>query len=272
MDGAPTRVVGTRAGLRRIIVLGPCGVSRADLDDLLDRPLPDDVAWRWPGAYAVVEEREDVLLVHTDPASVYPVYAARLRDGWAWCTSSRLLAALAGSSVDPQRLAASILLPSVPALAGARTFFTGVEQLPPGARIELPPGAGTLRSTVTWHPAPAPGPPAPQRLRAALTDAVSLRVAGDPDLSCDLSGGLDSTSVAVLAAQALPPGKRLPAVTIHPDGDLDGADLRYARLAAAAHEDRMVHLLLPLGVAHLPYSAIIAVPATDEPMVSRWVV
>ena len=265
MAGGRARVAGAATGHRRIIVFGNCGVSRAALDDLLDRPLPDDVAWRWPGAYAVVEERDDAVVVHTDPASAFPLYAARHRDGWAWCTSSRLLATLSGSGVDPQRLAASILLPSVPALAGKRTFFTGVEQLPPGSRIELLPGAGPLRSTATWDPAPVSEPSAPQRLREALADAVSLRVAADPDLSCDLSGGLDSSSIAVLAAQALPPGRRVPAVTIHPDGDVAGADLRYARTTAAAHREQMVHLLLPLAAEHLPYTAITELPATDEP-------
>ncbi|WP_446750612.1 asparagine synthase-related protein [Streptomyces sp. WZ-12] len=43
-----------------------------------------------------------------------------------------------------------------------------------------------------------------QRLRSALTGAVALRAAHDPDLSCDLSGGLDSTPIAVLAAHAVP--------------------------------------------------------------------
>lgn len=266
--GVSARVVSAKTGRRRIIVLGLCGASRADLDDLLDHPLPDDVAWRWPGAYAVVEEREDAILIHTDPASAYPVYAMRFREGWAWCTSGRLLAALQGAGVDSGRLVSSILLPSVPALAGDHTFFSGVKQLPPGSRIELPPDKRPFGCTVTWHPAPVSGLPAPHRLREVLAAAVSLRVSADPDLSCDLSGGLDSTSIAVLAAQALPVGKQLPAVTVHPDGDLEGADLRYARLTTVANEDRMVHLQLPLGTEHLPYTAITAVPATDEPVPS----
>lgn len=266
--GVSARVLSATAGRRRIIVLGSCGASRADLDDLLDRPLPDDVAWRWAGAYAVVEEREDAVLIHTDPASAYPVYAIRLREGWAWCTSSRLLAGLQGSGVALGRLASSILLPSVPALAQKHTFFNGVGQLSPGSRIELSPGHQPLRSTVTWYPAPVSGPSAPRRLREALADAVLLRVTDDPDLSCDLSGGLDSTSIAVLAARALPVGKRLPTVTIHPHGDLEGADLRYARLTAVANKDRMVHHLLPLGREHLPYTAITELPATDEPVPS----
>ncbi|MFJ9605873.1 albusnodin/ikarugamycin family macrolactam cyclase [Kitasatospora sp. NPDC101176] len=175
------------------------------------------------------------------------------------------MAALTSADVDAQRLACAVFLPSVPALAGARTFFTGVEQLLPGARIELPADGSPLRTTPRWRPDQTTEGPPHQRLRAALTAAVSLRADTDPGLSCDLSGGLDSTSVTVLAATTLPPGHAVNAVTVHPVGDESGADLRYARLAAAAHSAGITHHLMPLTAEHLPYSAITDVPATDEP-------
>ena len=227
--------------------------------------LPGDIGWRWPGSYAVVEEAEDGVALHTDPAAARPVYLTAYRGGWAWCTSARALASLIGAPVDTQRLACSVFLPSAPALAGSRTFFTGVEQLPPGSRIELPADGSSPRCTTLWRPdTDSAGSPV-QRLRSALTATVALRVAADQALSCDLSGGLDSTSVAVLAAHALPPSDRLNAVTIHPEGDTSGADLHYARLTAEAHEGRIAHHLLPMAAEHLPYTRITAVPATDEP-------
>lgn len=263
-EGQPhTSVV--EAGHRRVLVLGQCGATAGELRQLAEMPVPADVTWRWPGAYTVVEETVEAVVVHTDPVAAHPVYAASYRHTWAWCTSPRTLAALTGATVDIQRLACAVFLPSIPALAGSRSFFTAVEQLPPGSRVELPSDGGRLRRTTTWRPDPVSGHRPHQRLRAALTSAVTLRVAHDPGLSCDMSGGLDSTTVALLAATALPPGLRLDAVTIHPEDDLDGADLRYARLAAAAHPTRLSHHLLPLSRRHLPYTAITDVPATDEP-------
>lgn len=246
----------------QVTVLGWCGATDAELRVLVCRPLPDDLAWRWSGAYAVVEQRGQHTVVHTDPAGALPLYATRYEGGWAWSNSTRALADLTGARVDPMRVAVAVFLPHVPAAVGTRTFFTGVQQLPPGARIELTAGRD-LRCTTVWRPDPVPGP-AHRRLRSALEDAVRLRTAGDPDLTCDLSGGLDSSSLALLAATARPDSGALHAVTVHPAGQTDGADLTYAR-QAAAHHPRLIHHLLPLSAEHLPYTDITAVPVTDEP-------
>ncbi|MGW7576849.1 albusnodin/ikarugamycin family macrolactam cyclase [Streptomyces sp. NPDC054765] len=265
LGSGPARSVTNDSDRRRVLILGLCGATSFEMQYLAGSKLPDDVAWRWPGPYTVVEEAEDGVTVYTDPASTHPVYLTAYQGEWAWCTSARTLASLIDARVDTQRLACSIFLPSVPTLAGPRTSFTGVEQLPPGSRIELPANGSSPRCTTLWRPdAGSAGPPA-QRLRSALTDTVALRVAADPALSCDLSGGLDSTSVAGLAAHALSPSGRLNAVTVHPEGDTSGADLHYARLTADAYEGRIIHHLLPMAAEHLPYTRITAVTATDEP-------
>ncbi|MFE6774790.1 albusnodin/ikarugamycin family macrolactam cyclase [Streptomyces sp. NPDC057702] len=259
----PVRVSPTRGGRRRVAVLGWSGGSDQEVGRLVDAPLPTDITWRWPGTYTVVDENEEAVVLYTDPAAAQPVYLTRHENDWVWCSSARALAALTGAGIDTQRLACTVFLPSVPALSSGRTFFTGVEQLPPGSRIELPRDGGAPRRATVWRPT-SEGAPV-QRLRQALNEAVVLRTAADPNLACDMSGGLDSTSLAVLAAQALPPGSELNAITIHPAGVETGADLRYARLTAAAHAGRIAHHLLPLTAEHRPYTRITTVPATDEP-------
>ncbi|MFI1108213.1 MULTISPECIES: albusnodin/ikarugamycin family macrolactam cyclase [Streptomyces] len=260
---SPARCVAADHGQRRLVVLGECGATDGELSRLATAGLPTDITWRWPGVYVVVEEQPERTVLHTDPAAALPVYATPWQGGWAWSTSARILARLTEAPIDGQRLACSVLAPSVPALSGTRTFFAGIEQLALGSRIELPVDGSRLRVTVRWRPDPVPGEPY-HRLRTALTEAVALRVNRAPDLSCDLSGGLDSTSLAVLAAVCLPESHHLNAITIHPEGDESGADLRYARLAAA-HHGRIRHHLLPLAAEHLPYTEITAVPPTTEP-------
>jgi asparagine synthase (glutamine-hydrolysing) len=213
----------------------------------------------------VVEDSATGVTVHTDPAAAFPVYAARFKGHWAWCTSARMLAGLVGAAIDSKRLACAVALPSVPTLAGSRTFFEGVTQLPPGSRIELPIDGRELRRTQLWRPDPLPDEPAEARLRCALSRSVCLRTTLDPMLACDMSGGLDSTSIALLAADSLPAERRLDVITVHPEGNVAGADLRYARLTAAAYPHRLNHHVMPLGTAELPYSDILAVPAGDEP-------
>ncbi|MEU9333011.1 albusnodin/ikarugamycin family macrolactam cyclase [Streptomyces sp. NPDC048290] len=261
----PVRVSSADDVRRRVVVLGWSGCSDQEVARLVDAPIPSDITWRWPGTYTVVDEYEDRMVLYTDPAAAQPVYLTRHENDWVWCSSARALASLTGAGIDTQRLACTVFLPSVPALTNGRTFFTRVEQLPPGSRIELPKDGGTPRRVTLWRPIELSDGPPDRRLRKALDEAVVLRAAADPGLACDMSGGLDSTSLAVLAGRALPPGARLNAVTIHPEGDETGADLRYARLTAAAHTNRITHHLLPLTAEHRPYTRITAVPATDEP-------
>jgi asparagine synthase (glutamine-hydrolysing) len=256
-------VLAAAGGNRRALVLGWCGAGEFELSCLAGSTPPGNAAWRWPGAYAVVEETPAAVVVHTDPASAYPVYAARWGGSWAWSTSARLLAALTGAAIDTEHLSCAVFLPSVPALTQGRTFFEGVHQLPPGCRIELPADGTTWRSATVWRPEPVAGRLPGTRLREALDSAVELR-AEATGLSSDLSGGLDSTSITVLAATATT-RRRLNAVTVHPAGNLGGADLHHARLAAAHFPHHITHHLLPLSEEHLPYTRITAVPATDEP-------
>ncbi|MFE3588147.1 albusnodin/ikarugamycin family macrolactam cyclase [Streptomyces niveus] len=259
----PYHSAASRRG-RRVTLLGCCGATGAELNTLATAPLPADITWRWPGTYAVVEEWDDQVVLHTDPVGALPLYATRFESGWAWSTSARALASLTTTSPDVRRMVCGVFAPSVPAAAETRSFFTGVRQLTPGSRIVLSADGRQPRLTTIWDPAPRPGAPH-RRLRRALTASVSVRVTLDADLTCDLSGGLDSTTMAVLASAARNGHRPLNAVTVHPRGNESGADLRYARQAAAAYPERITHHLYPLGTEHLPYTRIWAVPATDEP-------
>ncbi|MET8343095.1 albusnodin/ikarugamycin family macrolactam cyclase [Streptomyces microflavus] len=265
LGAVPIRSVTSVDGRRQVLIIGHCGATDSDLRLLRSAVLPEDVTWRWPGAYTVIEESDETVVVHTDPASACPVYLAGHAGGWVWCSSARALASLVGAAVDTERLACSILLPSIPVLAAGRSFFTGIAQLAPGSRVVVPTDGSAPRTATVWRPDPDASRSPAEQLRTALYEAVATRVESDPGLSCDMSGGLDSTSLAALAAVTLPDGYRLNAVTIHPEGDTTGADLCHARLAAAAHSGRINHRLLAMSAKHLPYTALSDVPATDEP-------
>ncbi|TQF02160.1 albusnodin/ikarugamycin family macrolactam cyclase [Kitasatospora acidiphila] len=265
LGSATARASVTRRQNRIVLVLGWCGALESETSALAHGQVPFDATWRWPGIYTIVEEAAGSTVVHTDPAGAYPIYAARHSGTWAWSTSARLLASLITATIDTQRLACAVFAPSAPALAGQRSFFTGVRQLPPGARVVLPADGSEPRCVPVWRPDPAATGEPGQRLRNALSSAVELRCGIDPTLSCDLSGGLDSTSITVLAALALPSDRRLTAVTVHPADRLDGADLRYARLTAEHYDTRISHQLQALTDRHLPYTGITSVPGTDEP-------
>ncbi|MDQ2880143.1 MAG: albusnodin/ikarugamycin family macrolactam cyclase [Actinomycetota bacterium] len=118
-----------------------------------------------------------------------------------------------------------------------------------------------------WRPEPAVADlnEGADRLRTALTAAVAVRIDDSHQPSSDCSGGLDSTSLTLLAATHLDGPATLHAVTIHPAGTGCGGDLDYAA-AAVAEQPRIRHQPCPLDARHLPYSRMTELmPATDEP-------
>ena len=246
---------------RAVAVLGPCGITVDELANMAVRRVPDDVAWRWPGSYTVVCADGDGTTVWTDIGGAWPIYTLAADGGTFWASSSRALAGLTGNQVDMDWLAAWLLAPSVPGFFRNRSAFTGIDRVPPGHRLFLPAtGAPVIRSM--WRPRPSNGDHA-TRLRAELVAAVAVRVDSASTPTVDLSGGYDSTGLALLAAEWLHPDRTVIGTTLHPEGVTDRGDVSYARIAA--EHPGIVHRLLPLNAHHRPYSDLDALPATDEP-------
>ncbi|MFI2362644.1 albusnodin/ikarugamycin family macrolactam cyclase [Promicromonospora sp. NPDC019610] len=245
--------------IRRVIVVGTCGASDGELNRLASSGVPDDVALQWPGAYAVVEQTETATTVWTDLASSVPVYTTVFDSTAYWATTARGLAGLTGAAVNSERLAAELLAPSSPLLAGTTTYFEGVELVPAGHRMKVT-GSGTTVARVWW---PGTTPSLGLSLRAELDAAVGVRVDDAVSPSSDLSGGLDSSSLTLLAAHRLGPDRSVAAFTVHAPFDRPAGDLRYA--FDAAERPGVAHRLLPLEAGHLPYGGLDTIPATDEP-------
>ncbi|WP_423461872.1 albusnodin/ikarugamycin family macrolactam cyclase [Promicromonospora sp. MS192] len=248
------------APARRLVVIGTCGASNDELNRLASSGVPNDIVLRWPGAYAVVEQTDTATTIWTDLASSVPVYTTPLDGTVYWATTARGLAGLTGAAVNTERLAVELLAPSSPLLAGNTTYFEGIDLVPPGHRMRI-----TQTSTAAarvWWPSTTPQD-APESLRAELDAAVRVRVDDATSPSSDLSGGLDSSTLTLLAAHRLSPDRSVAAFTVHAPYDHPAGDLRYA--LDAAQRPGVAHHLLPLKATHLPYGGLDAIPATDEP-------
>lgn len=248
---------------RTVAVIGTCGLSRGDLAPLAAHGVPDDVAWRWPGSYTTVEITDDAVRLWTDLAGACPVYTARHDGRTYWASSSRALAGLIGAGADRDWLAAWSLVPSAPALREGRSAFRDVAHVPAGHRLTIS-RDGTLSLTRVWSPEPRPGPVA-ERLRAELAAAVGTRLDAVSAPTVDVSGGLDSTALAVLAAEHVKPYGRVTGVTMYAAGaNTFTGDPAYARTAAVVAG--LAHELIPLTESDLPYSGLDKLTAvTDEP-------
>ncbi|MDR7545261.1 MAG: asparagine synthase (glutamine-hydrolyzing) [Armatimonadota bacterium] len=181
----------------------------------------DDCVDRLRGmfAFAVTDAREAGphgegvrLLLARDPLGIKPLYYASANSRLLFSSEVR---ALLASGLVPLRLssdgsAAYLLWGSV---AEPLTLVTGVRSLPPGHRLTAQVRDGALQVEVEphWHlpvglvardGAADSAREEAVALRRLLADAVGLHLVADVPVGVFLSGGVDSTGVAALAAEA----------------------------------------------------------------------
>jgi asparagine synthase (glutamine-hydrolysing) len=167
----------------------------------------DDAGRRALGMFAVAvwDRRRERLTLLRDGAGARTLYHAR-RGGACWFAARlRTLRKCPAASRElrPDALRAYLTFAYVP---GAMTLRCGVSELPPGTALRLP----EEEARSFWEPAEGEWDPAEpleahaQRLRALLEDAVRRRLPRSGPVGVFLSGGLDSSLVAALAARDAP--------------------------------------------------------------------
>ncbi len=212
----------------------------------------------------VVREPHGVTVL-TDLAGVWPVFyatAEALDGSLVYSSRASVVARYVGSEVDEQWLAARLLAGGIPDAWSEDSPYRRVAAVPAGGAllIDRSGRAAVVRRDlplgVTGFDEGA------ERLAKALTTAVCGRTTASHGLSTDLSGGLDSSTVAALAAATrLDP--TLPAITLACT-DLGSDDPAHARRVAAAVPG-IKHVELPLPGEVEPYAALTELPPTDEP-------
>ncbi|MBO0802126.1 MAG: albusnodin/ikarugamycin family macrolactam cyclase [Nocardiopsaceae bacterium] len=260
------------AGSRcRLAIAGDCYATAADLETGLDAVDRHD--WRaltsWPGSYWAACDDGQETTVLTDVAGSKPVYYTRHHGGTAWATQAGPLADLTGVGPDYGALAAWMTCPAVPEAYPGGTTYTGVRRLPGGHALRI--GRDGVPRVTRYEPEDEHQPfdDAAVALREALMTAVSMRASRAGRLSSDFSGGLDSTTLAILAVRA---GFPVLALT-HCDPAIVNDDLEYAkRLAAGEDENLLTHVAA--GSGRLFFDDLDSAPRTDQPLAdtARWAV
>ncbi len=212
-DGSIVAVVngelyGHDAHARWLLARGHRLRSRCDAEVLvhLYEELGDDLVRSVRGelAFALWDGRRGRLLAGRDRFGIKPLVWARWRGGVALASEAKALFALG----VPARWDAESFFHAAHTqyVWPDRTLFEGVGQLEPGTILvwdggaprtarywELPVGGAVASATIE---------DAAARLREVLDDAVAVRLRADARVCVQLSGGIDSTAVAALAARA----------------------------------------------------------------------
>ncbi|CAM5368356.1 asparagine synthase [Streptomyces abikoensis] len=270
------------AGSARLAVIGQCPVTASRLDRLA-AGLGGSVAHlgrvgaALPGSFHAVAAAGGRIRVQGSASGLRRVFFAPLAGTVVAADRSDVLARLTGSGPDRQWLASRLLDAPVPHPVADAPPWQGVRAVPAGHCLLIE--ADGRSRTVPWWTPPEPELPlsrAAPLLRDALAEAVAFRVeaagggggegaaagtAGTATgLACDLSGGLDSTSLCFLAHRHRP-GLTTVTCTGADAGDDDAA---WAELAAR-HLPGARRLVVPPGRRPPQFADLLHPAGTDEP-------
>ena len=171
------------------------------------------------------------------------------------------VAAFSDSVIDQTWLAARFALPEASGVWWTGSPWTAVRALRPGWALRVSRSGRVTATPIATLPAPVVDlDHAGDCLRSALVRAVCTRAEATSRLTVDLSGGLDSSTVAVLAVRMA--RDLVQAVTL----DVNGVNDAMAASTIAAEVSGLAHEILQVPDSVLPYSGLDTVPLFDEPV------
>jgi asparagine synthase (glutamine-hydrolysing) len=157
-------------------------------------------------AFAIYDHRADTLFMARDRYGIKPLYYTHGPQGLRFGSEAAALLAMGHvPALDTQALHTYLRLNYLPP---GVCMLQGMQQLLPGHRLRA---AGTTLCTEAWYTLPAPASTPPPSYEAAqatfmqlLDEAVQRRLVADVPLGVFLSGGIDSSTIAALAARHTP--------------------------------------------------------------------
>ncbi|HWD52112.1 MAG TPA: N-acetylglutaminylglutamine amidotransferase [Acidimicrobiales bacterium] len=225
-------------------------------------------------AFAIFEHERGRLVLARDRLGIKPLYLTRSGDRVRFASSLPALLAAGGldTSIDRTALAYYMTFHSV--VPAPHTILNGVRKLPPATVRVIEPD-GRSRDTTYWDPSFARDEDGDARstedwqemLLDALRTAVKRRQVADVPVGVLLSGGIDSSLVVALLAEAGQHHLQTFSVGFDDAGGESGNEFEYSDLVAA-HFGTDHHRIEIDGSRLLP-AIDGAVGAMSEPMVSH---
>ncbi|MFI7412034.1 lasso peptide isopeptide bond-forming cyclase [Streptomyces sp. NPDC049627] len=261
-------IVTASAGSATLAVIGCCPVEadqlRRTAARLRDLAELDALARTLPGSFHLVAALDGQVRVQGTASGLRLVFHTEIDGVRVAASRADTLAAALGLDPDPQELAVRLLWPA-PYPLFETSLWRPVTAVPPQDAVIVAADGRTVRHTRWWTP-PEPVRPlaeAAPLIRTALEEAVGARTRQGGVVSCDLSGGLDSTSICFLA-------DRSPAHVVAstwPGRDPADTDLEWAQ-RAMAHLPDVEHVVWDADASPLVYEDLLGIDdLLDEPTI-----
>jgi asparagine synthase (glutamine-hydrolysing) len=225
-------------------------------------------------AFALVEHRTGRLALVRDRLGIKPLYLDERADRVRFASTLPALLAGGGTDTSIDRAALACYMSFHSVVPAPRTILAGVRKLPPATVRVYEPG-GAVSDHVYWEP-PFDRDPAradwsgrdwEEALLERLRLAVQRRMVADVPVGVLLSGGIDSSLVVALLAEAGQSGLATFSIGFEAAGGESGDEFTYSDLVA----DRFGtdHHRIEIGGERLLPAVDAAVEAMSEPMVSH---
>ncbi len=225
-------------------------------------------------AFAILERDSGRLILGRDRLGIKPLYLTQTADRLRFASS--LPALLAGgdvdTSIDPVALNHYMTFHAV--VPAPLTILSGVRKLPPATVRTIEPD-GTSTDLTYWSPQHTR-----QEKYAGLSDddwqdltlqtlqtAVERRMVADVPVGVLLSGGIDSSVIVALLADAGQHGLQTFSIGFERVGDREGDEFEFSDIIAKEFDTDHHQLLMPSSVVLDGLDG--AVQAMSEPMVSH---
>ncbi|MEV3987694.1 lasso peptide isopeptide bond-forming cyclase [Streptomyces sp. NPDC049837] len=261
-------IVTARAGHAALAVIGCCPINAAELEGhagrLRDLAEADALARSLPGSFHLVAALGGQLRVQGTASGLRLVFHTSVDGVRVAASRADVLAAALGAEPDAEQVAVRLLWPVPQPLAEA-PMWRGVTAVSPQDALIVAADGRTVRHSRWWTP------PEPVRtlaagaplVREALSEAVGARTRQGGVVSCDLSGGLDSTSICFLADRS---PARVVAST-WPGRDPADTDLFWAEQAIRSLPD-VEHVVHDADASPLVYDDLLGIDdLLDEPTI-----
>ncbi|GAB2744063.1 N-acetylglutaminylglutamine amidotransferase [Kitasatospora kifunensis] len=228
-------------------------------------------------AFAVAELDTGKVVLARDRLGIKPLYLAQRADRLRFASSLPALLAGGGvdTSIDPAALHQYLTMAGT--VSAPRTVLAGVRKLPP-ATVRVVEPDGSQHEHCYWQPSYSRRPEHAgmdavdwqEAVLDALRTAVRRRTVADVPLGVLLSGGLDSSLIVALLAEAGQCDQSTFSVGFEAEGGEAGDEFCYSDLVA--REFATDHHQIMVDSDRLQTAVDRAVAAMSEPMVSHDVV
>jgi len=255
-------------GLVRLAIVGSCLAAYETLVKLFQKAIKKSEysqLMKLPGSYNLIVQDNDQVYVFVDAAGVRSVFYAVYNSFIVYSSLGVALQQLLKAEVDQSWLATSLSGLVTLSLVQNRTPFCQVQPIPPGHYLHISSGKPTCKRYWYRPQGYKNFSEAAEQLREQLLIAVERRIYLYGNITSDLSGGFDSTTLALIAAKTLAKrSEKLHTITAKTFSATQSSDVKCAQHAASLFPN-IAAVMIKGHELPEEYSNLESVPLTDAP-------